>query len=430
MTYSDLYQKSGFKIPSFIAVAIIAGTSFLVSNFFLGSPQSSQAIKSNVITLDASNISATRANVVWRTAEKEIGLVAFGDSKQKLSTVVTDERDTATRKSKYFNHSVLLNNLKPNTQYYFSLTNEKELLSINNKTIFSLQTAALDNRINSLKPAYGTVVSSTGVPERNTLVILRSKGSIALTTISKGSGEWLLPLNGLLRAGNLTLSAPSLTDQVTIEFFDEKGNTTNIKAPIQLISPVSDPIKMGLNYSLPEDKQVLGSSTEAANSSSKTEPTIKDILKLSYPIQDAIIPVGNPLIKGFASPLTTVSVTIQVLRGTPVTVSKSTLTDSQGVWKIALSKSLSAGSYNLIAKNGSSTIARQFTITKSGEQVLGEATESAQLTATPTFTPTATITIAPTDITPTLPSTGGNITYMMYSSAALILLGLGLFLVF
>ena len=94
------------------------------------------------------------------------------------------------------------------------------------------------------------------------------------------------------------------------------------------------------------------------------------------------------------------------------------------------SKSLSAGSYNLIAKNGSSTIARQFTITKSGEQVLGEATESAQLTATPTFTPTATITIAPTDITPTLPSTGGNITYMMYSSAALILLGLGLFLVF
>ncbi|MFZ1549553.1 MAG: fibronectin type III domain-containing protein, partial [Microgenomates group bacterium] len=226
MTYSDLYQKSGFKIPSFIAVAIIAGTSFLVSNFFLGSPQSSQAIKSNVITLDASNISATRANVVWRTAEKEIGLVAFGDSKQKLSTVVTDERDTATRKSKYFNHSVLLNNLKPNTQYYFSLTNEKELLSINNKTIFSLQTAALDNRINSLKPAYGTVVSSTGAPERNTLVILRSKGSIALTTISKGSGEWLLPLNGLLRAGNLTLSAPSLTDQVTIEFFDEKGNTT------------------------------------------------------------------------------------------------------------------------------------------------------------------------------------------------------------
>lgn len=430
MTYTDLYQKEGFKIPSFLAVAIIAGTSFLVSNFFLSSPQSTQAVKKNVISLDVSNVSATRANIVWRTSEKEIGLVAFGDAEKKLSTVVTDERDTNTKRSRYFNHSILLNNLTPNHTYFYSLTNEKELLSINDRTVFRFRTAPADNRINSLKPAYGTVISSTGAPEKNALVILRSKGGITLTTISKNSGEWLAPLNGLLSSKDLSLLNPSPSDRITIELFDEKGNVSTVKAPIQLVSPVADPVKMGRTYSLPEDTQVLGTSTEVASSSAKIDPVQNEVFKLSYPIEDAVIPVGNPLIKGRATPLSSISVTVQPSNATSQAVSKSTMSDSRGDWKVSLSKSLLAGSYKLVAKNGTDTISRTFTITKSGEQVLGEATGSAQITSTPTPTPTAKITAEPTDITPTLPSTGGNITYMMYSSAALILLGLGLFLVF
>lgn len=428
MTYSDLYQKEGFKIPSFLAVIVIAGASFLVSNFFLASPQSTQAVKKNVISLDVSNISATRANIVWRTSEKEVGLVAFGNSEKNLSTIVTDERDTKTKKSKYFNHSALLNNLTPNSTYFYSLTNEKELLSINNRTVFSFKTAPSDNRINSLKPAYGTVISSTGVPEKNTLVILKSKESIVLTTISKNSGEWLLPLNGLLSKKDLTLLNPSPLDRLTIDLYDEKGNVSNLKAPIDLVSPVSDPVRMGRSYSLPEDTQVLGVTTDVASTSAKVNPVQSTDFKLSYPTQDAVIPVGNPLIKGRATPLSTIVVNVQSLKGDLQMISKTTIADSQGEWKISLSKLLSAGTYRLVAKNNSESIARSFTITKSGEQVLGEATGSAQITNTPTPTPKATV--EPTEITPTLPSTGGNITYMMYSSTALILLGLGLFLVF
>ncbi len=434
MTYSDLYRRERFKIPSALAVVIVAVASFLVTNFFLSTPRSTQAVKKNVISIDVSNMSATRANIVWRTSEKEIGLVAFGTTKQNLSNVVTDERDTLSKKSKYFNHSVLLNNLKPDSEYFYSLTNEKELLSINNTTVFNFHTAKPDNRINSLKPAYGTVISSTGSPERNTLVVLKQRGSVALTTISKNSGEWLIPLNGLLNSKSLTLSSPAATDEILIQFFDEKGNETTIKTPMQLASPVADPVRMGRNYSLPEDTEVLGTSTETiADTKSKTKPSVSEEFTMIYPVQNSVIPVGNPLIKGSATSLTTVTVTVQALRGASSSVTKTTLADSRGVWKIILSKPLAAGLYSLTARTSESnsiTITRQFTVAKSGEQVLGDATGSAQLTQTPTPSPTPTLSVEPTEITPTLPSTGGSITYLMYSSAALIVLGFGLFLVF
>lgn len=439
MPYADLYQKKTVKIPSVLAVAIVAALSFFVTNFFLSTPQSTKAVKKNVISLDTTNVSSSKASIVWRTSEQELGVVLYGNSAQKLSNLATDERDSPNARQRYFNHSVTLSNLLPNTEYFYSITNEKELLSINENTVFNFKTAPVDNRINSLKPTYGIVVSSTGTPERDVLVILRHEGSVPLSTISKNSGEWLMPLNGLLNSGNLTLSTPALSSKVSIHLYDERGNSSSVIAPIQLASPISDSIKMGQNYSLPEDSSVLGSKVEVPNATDLPIATKVDAFKISYPIEDSIIPVGNPLIKGIAYPLSTVSVSIQSTDNNSKIVSKQTIADSQGNWKITVSQPLIAGSYKLFARSSQATanaITREFKVTKSGERVLGEATGSAQLTATPTVTATTSASITPTtpaepaEITPTLPSTGGNISYLMYSSAALIILGLGLMFVF
>lgn len=438
MTYSDLYQKESFKIPSVLAITIVAALSFLVSNFFLSEPISTRAVKKNVISLDVTNISSTRANIVWRTSEKELGIVLFGISKNKLSSVAQDERDTVAAKSKYFNHSVSLTNLQPNINYFYSLTNEKELLSVNESTVFSFKTPNINSRINSLKPAYGTVTSPNGSPVKNALVILRNEGNIPLSALSKNSGEWLVPLNGMLNATTLSLSTPALTSKITIQLYDENGTTSTVKAPLQLVSPVADPIKMGVSYVLPEDTAVLGATTEIVTSKQRQKLANDRVFKLTYPENDAIIPVGNPLIKGEAPPISNISVIVRSAKRFSDFVSKSTTSDSLGNWKITLSRPLIAGSYMITAKienDSSSTISRSFNITKSGEQVLGEATGSAQLTSTPTpasqsavLSPTAEA--EPTEITPTLPATGGGIAYLMYSSAALIVLGLGLMFAF
>lgn len=433
MTYSDLYQREGFKIPSVLAITIVGVISFLVSNFFLSDPVSTRAVKKNVISLDVTNISSTRASIVWRTSEKELGLVLFGDSRNKLSSVAQDERANATSKSKYFNHSVSLTNLQPNIDYFYSLTNEKELLSVNDSTVFSFRTPNINNRINSLKPAYGTIVLPNGSPVKNALVILRNEGNVPLSALSKSSGEWLVPLNGMLNAKTLSLSTPALTSTITIQLYDENGSISTVKAPLQLVSPIADPIKIGMSYSLPEDSAVLGATTEVATSQRNQLPLNNSAFELTYPEKDAVIPVGNPLIKGKAEPITSISVTVRSAKRFSDFVSKSTISDSLGNWKITLSRPLIAGSYIVTAKidnNPSSAISRNFVIAKSGEQVLGEATESAGLTQTPTPTPTPDITLEPTEITPTLPTTGGGIAYIMYASSALIVLGLGLLLVF
>ncbi len=445
MPYTDLYQKKTIKIPSVLAVVVVAAVSFFVTNFFISDPRSTKAVKKNVISLDSSNISSSKAHVVWRTSEQELGVVLYGISDKKLSSVASDERDSTHSRQKYFNHSVILNNLIPNTEYFYSITNEKELLSINDNTIFKFKTASIDNRINSLKPAYGIVVSSSGSPEPNALVILRHEGSVPLSTISKNSGEWLMPLNGLLNSETLTLSTPALNSKINIQLYDEKGNTSSVTTPIELASPISDSIRMGENYSLPEDSTVLGSSVGVTSSSLPSKNQNSGIFKVSYPVEDAILPVGNPLIKGVASPLTTVSVSIQNTNSNSATISKQTTVDSQGNWKITLSQPLLAGTYSLVARSSLPSVravTREFTVTKSGERVLGDATGSAVLTTTPAgqsplggaaqATPSATPTISaePTEVTPTLPATGGSISYLMYSSAALIILGLGLMFVF
>lgn len=430
MSYSDLYRKETFKIPSILGVAIIAAISFLVSGFFLEQPRSTQAIKKNVLSLDATNVSSNKASVVWRTSEKEVGTVIFGKEEKALSQIALDERDTVKQTNEYFNHSVPLTNLTPHSRYYFSITNGKELFEFSNKSVFSFSTIQLDNRINSLKPAYGTIVSQAGIPERDVLVLLNSDKSVPLSTMSKGSGEWLIPLNGLISKSSRTLLTPATTENVTLTFFDEKGNKTTIQALIDLISPVADPVKMGRSYSLPEDSQVLSATTTTL-----TTPAPTSLFQLTYPVQNATIPIGNPLIKGRGTPQSTVTVTVV---GNNQTVTRTAAVDIRGDWKITLSSNLKSGSYSLTAQvtkpKLSEKLVRSFVITKSGQQVLGEATGSAQLTSTPTptsvkATPTTTD-VEPTEITPTLPATGGTITYFIYSSAALILLGLGLLVVF
>ncbi|HLL60298.1 MAG TPA: hypothetical protein VK338_01145, partial [Candidatus Nitrosocosmicus sp.] len=142
----------------------------------------------------------------------------------------------------------------------------------------------------------------------------------------------------------------------------------------------------------------------------------------------------------------------------PNTYDLQTVTDKDGIWKASSNTPLNPGTYTMKVnttdeQNKPVSLNRTFTIEKSGEAVLGEATGSATLTPTktiapkitsspqatpttavvatetpqPTYPVTTSVTITPA---PTLPETGIN--YMAFSmlSVALIIIGAGMILIF
>ena len=211
MIYSDLYQRKQIRIPSIFAVLVIGVLSFFMTQFFLTPSRSTNATKRNILSMKIANVGSRRATILWRTTNKEAGMVLWGTGRAKLDHITLDERDSAQSRAEYFNHSVQLAELAPNTKYYFSLSNTKELLETAGTTTFSLSTTPTDSRINSLKPVYGTVTSVGGVMEKNVLVLFEYPGAYPLATLSKPSGEWLIPLNGLTRTKGTSLIAPGLS---------------------------------------------------------------------------------------------------------------------------------------------------------------------------------------------------------------------------
>lgn len=442
MIYSDLYQRKQAKVPSLVAILVIGVISFFMTQFLLTPATPTNAVKRNIISMQVANIGSNRAVIVWRTTNKEPGMVLWGTKPSRLTTIAIDERDSSKTRTPFFNHSVTLTGLAASTRYYYSISNTKELLETAKTTVFSFSTTPNDTRINSLQPVYGTVTSTSGIMEKNVLVIFNYPGAYPLATLSKNSGEWLLPLNGLTSKKGNNLIAPAVSDIVTLAFFDELGNTTTVRSPIELLSPVNQPVRMGKQYTLPEETQVLGTSTAQmviAKSSDAPKtlgttsptPTANGALTVFYPAQNAVLSVGSPLIKGRASAHAIILVSIRGAGSTTTSLNRTTSADKDGAWKLSLTQLLPVGNYSLSVKTEGSitSINRQFTVTQSGERVLGEATASAQLTATPTVTLTSTPT--PRDEPqPTLPQTGTTQDYLIYSSAAFIIMGLGLLFLF
>jgi len=59
----------------------------------------------------------------------------------------------------------------------------------------------------NLEPAYGTIVTDNNQPVSGALVYITLEGGQTLSTISKPSGTWLIPLN-LARTQDLTSYLP------------------------------------------------------------------------------------------------------------------------------------------------------------------------------------------------------------------------------
>lgn len=448
MSYTDLYTKKPRKVPTLLAVLLGVGVMAAVIRFAVPA-QNTQATKKGLQRIEITNVFAGQVTIVWKTEQKQKGWIAYGETEDDLTQIATDERDGGEHQPR-MHHYVTLKDLKKNTRYFFKITDGDAFLETGGRSLFTFKTIGTIDQINNLKPAYGKIVDKSGTPFQDAIVTLSATNIYPVSTLSKSTGEWLIPLNYTIDKSTGKFVSLSPSQPVRIHVYSENSKETIVTALVSQLSPVEKSLQLGETYVFENQENVL-----AAKSTSSSKP-----FQIIYPAQNALIPAQKPLIKGTGGAGNTLTLTISGARQ-PIT--GRTTVDSKGSWSFEVPQLLQAGTYTLTvtsptAQNNKSEVKRRtFTIAKSGVQVLAEATAEATLTPTQAVTPSPLPTVDPSTLTPTVtpivvlnsptpqptiaptsaaattrtpPVSGGSVYALVLSSVALILFGAGLMVLF
>jgi hypothetical protein len=439
------------RIPTPLAllavVAVAIGLSFAIKKPI--PTTKTQASQMKVDEMHITNLTYHSVSIYWKTADKKIGWIAYGESPDTLNQLAFDERDLDTKKNSYRIHTVSLANLTPSKNYYFKIVSDDGVVTDTGGKPFHFSTVAQVNTTTNLKPAFGKVVNANSTPLNSGIVLINVENAQPLSSLTKDTtGEFLVPMYFLLKKDTNTLYIPKDTTPATVTIMSEEGEVSHIKTTVSKLSPLDQTIILGKDYDF------TVSTTNVLGETSKTTAKLNQI-DIIYPTEKALIPASKPRYKGVAIPGKTVLITIKEAKQV-----YQTTAGKDGVWNIDFPKSLVAGTYTLVLKTANEkgadvTVERTFSILKTGEAVLGEATGSGTITPSPTLpvatatpttgvlTPTTavpsvtpqptyvqtTVTTIPTAI-PSLPATGNSYLSYTMASVSLIFLGIGLILLF
>ncbi|OGK10534.1 hypothetical protein A2767_04710 [Candidatus Roizmanbacteria bacterium RIFCSPHIGHO2_01_FULL_35_10] len=431
MTYSKYFLPNETKIPVPLTIAVVILLIFFLARLFAVKPLPSRANKKNIKDVSIVNLSHNQAGIFWKTDERETGWVVYGLNEKNLNYTVSDERDVQDKKNLFYNHYVILKNLQPDTIYFYKVVSNKQLVESKEGMAFTFRTAANLPVSTNLNPAYGKIIGENGQALDNAIVMVLFDKTYPLATLTKTTGEWLIPLNSVLNKDTLKSQAIQPKDIISIEIVSEETKITKIKTNLANLSPLPQTIIIGKNYDFLNTNDILAANVNKISRTGKI-----DIL---FPKEAAVIPGGRPLIKGTAIPGSEIELNIEAAKK----YTFKTKADKDGLWTLVVSEALSPGSHTLRIRtkgtNGKDIqLLRKFSIAKSGEQVLAAATPDATLT--PTDIPVTEI-LSPTIFytpyasqSPTLvlspPTSGTNIVPFGIASASLIILGLGVLLAF
>lgn len=397
--YTDLYLHQHSHTPKIlvlVAVTVMAAAGF----FFVASKDSTptRASKNELLEHQIVNVSPTQLGVFWEVDTEDTGWIIYGTSPNSLKNIARDERDIKQDTAARRYHFTLMHNLNPNTTYYYRIVSNSALISSADGEAFEASTLKDSNSSSTLSPIYGTAIEVNGKPAYGAFAMLIVNNAHPILTLTTQTGEWLLPLQYIVQEN--TLNSIALNDQsiISIQLFNDT-QTSLVRTTLDRSRPLPEAIHLGNNYSFIDDQSVL-----AAQDQAKTSSQASREVSIRYPLQNAVIPGTAPLIKGYGIPNAEVLVTINTARP----FSQRAIVSSDGKWSVSTGGSIPPASYTLTVatidgNNKPITLTRNFTIIKSGEQVLGDSTEA---TPSGTLTPTTSVsvTVEPTIVTfmPTL----------------------------
>lgn len=368
------------------------------------------------------NVTDSSFTFSWTTQVPTLGTMLVS-SPGKNNQIYYDERDNAKKIGTYITHSITVNDARPSTNYTIKI--------IPNEKSYTIRTPdSLPPNTKGLEPAYGTIREASDRASDGALVYLVLEGGQELSTLTKPSGLWLIPLNQV-RSADLTSYLPTLERMTETIVVNYNNLETSAITDTLNDSPVPE-MTLGKTYDFRRQQAKTTGNTALALRSLNATPTLplnstvlgENIARsfsvaLVSPAQGASLSTTRPLIQGKGYPNKFVGISVGITQP----LSGSVRVGSDGLWSFTPPKSLSPGKQSVTISTIDGTgktvaITHSFDILKSGTQVLGDATPSATLepTETPLDVPTSTLSGDPP------PDSGNELLTII-----LLLVGIGLF---
>lgn len=352
-----------------------------------------------------SNISDTSFTVSYTTEENVIGSVNFEKDKN-LGQAALDDRDKEGSLKEHKIHYITVKNLKPSTNYYFSITSgSKDFLQ--KEEPFVVKTApAIEGSVSLKKTIKGKVVLLNGDIPKEAIVYLISDNSQTLSDLARADGSYSLSLNSLKTEDLASYFTISDETVFRILILGENSLISNIKFSGSETKEIPA-ITLGNDYDFTQGNLETASESAATDFSSLSSQvsTTGKTPKIDIPKNNQTFIDSQPKFSGTALP----NSTIEIIIHSDDNIKAQAITDVYGNWSFRPTAPLSPGAHTItiITRDVSGilrTITQSFTVFASGTQVVESATPSATPVVTQTPSPTPVPTVIPTTpIFPTVP---------------------------
>lgn len=380
------------------------------------------------------NVSDDSFTVSWTTDAETPGFVKCGTGPDLTLTVVDDRDQLSGTTDSFSNHHVTLKNLNPSTDYFFKVGSGGQLFD-NNGQPYQVKTGpAIQSPTPANDVAYGTIISQDSSSVSGVIVYLALANTTPLSTLTKSSGSWVIPLN-LARSTDLASYATYDREASIEEIFIQGGQlgtatavtTTKNDSPVPAITlgqsfdfrkivttgqlesePTSQPASESAEEATDEG-QATSSASRFNLQEATSSPTLVE-LAIINPEQGESLNNLKPEFLGTGPTGKVLRITVQ----SPGTYSGTIVVDAQGDWQWTPPADLEPGEHtvtiNYTDENDQEhTASRTFTVLAAGESELPAFTATpsgeATLSPTPTTSPTVTPTTPPTSTRAAMPST-------------------------
>ncbi|OGK31247.1 hypothetical protein A3B02_00275 [Candidatus Roizmanbacteria bacterium RIFCSPLOWO2_01_FULL_42_14] len=430
MYYARYYSRAK-RIPGIVLIGITIVVMGTVIAVFRGMPSPKPQKQVKLERIDVVNVRDRSLTIFWRTKEPTQGYIIYGASQTKLDNTAFDERDSLGGLSKQRNHVVQIKGVSPNQTLYFKVYVDGTTVGQSQNVAYTAQTTRPLTSSVDLEPVYGDLVRQNGQPEKDAVVIVQIGASIPLLARTSDKGTFLFSLCCLINSQNQESLLPADKTGIRIHMIAEDGTEKTEEGVFRDMYPLTQALVIDNQVAQLQpisDQKDVPAVLAVTDSVPKLEP-----IDIIFPKNGASIPGSRPLVRG-------VGEAHEIVKGRfpkDGRIFQVNIDDKRN-WFYQPSFDLTSGEHTLTVQTGDTqgnvvTLTRAFTILKSGEAVLGEATASG--TVTPTASPSATPTLGPTapetaTATPTPPVSGINVLPITLVSLVLIVIGAGIILLF
>jgi len=402
-------MKKERRIPTLIAlfllvVSVTAGV-FLIksgSKFFVGArPEITPK------QIKITNIGEDSFTVSWITDEQTSGFVQYGTGEELPFTALDDRDQLSGQQSEFRTHHVTLRGLTPATNYFFRINSGGKTFGDNGQPYQVKTGSAIRETMPLNDIAYGTVVKQDGSPAQGVIVYLSLANAAPLSTLTKASGSWAIPLN-LARSADLSSWAAYDKEASIEEILVQGGSegTATAVAVTKYDSPLPT-IVLGQNFDF-RQAPLLPTPTPTGESliskfSAEGLPISTPALQIINPLEGEKISTSTPEIFGTGPAGETLTITIE----SPEVLQGEIIIGGDGSWRWTPPTGLSPGQHTItVSLANGQRVSHSFIVLAAGTDDSPSFTASPSATTTPflTMTPTPTSISTPTPTITSIPT--------------------------